>query len=51
VYDISGILFSSFPVLEVTALLVRGDAMADVRHDFPPGFDLTPALRGLSATR
>ena len=51
VYDISGRLFSTFQVLEVTALLVRGDATVDVRQAFPPGFDLTPALRGLSVTR
>jgi hypothetical protein len=50
VYDISGLLFSYFQVLQVTALLVHGDATVDVREAFPPGFDLTPALRGLSAT-
>jgi hypothetical protein len=50
VYDITGTLFSAFPVLRVTALLVRGDATVDVRQAFRPGFDLTPALRGLSAT-
>ena len=50
VYDISGLLFRYFQVLQVTALLVRGDGTVDVRDAFPPGFDLTPALRGLSAT-
>jgi hypothetical protein len=34
----------------VTALLVHGDALVDVRRSFGPGFDLTPAMRSLSAT-
>jgi hypothetical protein len=50
VYDISGLLFRDFQPLRVTALLVHGDASADVREAFPPGFDLTPAMRSLSAT-
>jgi hypothetical protein len=51
VYDISGLLFTDFKPLRVTALLVRGDATVDVRSTFLPGFDLTPDLRALGGTR
>jgi hypothetical protein len=50
VYDVSGLLFSDFQPFVVTALLVHGDALVDVRRSFGPGFDLTPAMRSLSAT-
>ena len=48
--QISGLLFSDFQPFVVTALLVHGDALVDVRRSFGPGFDLTPAMRSLSAT-
>jgi len=50
VYDIGGLLFTNFQPYRLTALLVRGDATVDVRRAFPPGLDLTPALRGLNGT-
>jgi hypothetical protein len=50
VYDLSGVLFAAYMPYRVTALLVHRDSTVDVRREFPAGFDLTPALRGLHAT-
>jgi hypothetical protein len=49
-YDLSGLLFNDFPPLRLTALIVHGDATVEVWRTFPPGFDLTPALRALNGT-
>jgi hypothetical protein len=50
VYDISGLLFFEYAPTRPVALLVARDGTAEVRRAFPPGFDLSPALRLLKGT-
>lgn len=50
VADVSGLLFYAFEPYSLTALLVDHAGTVDIRRSFPPGFDLTPALRGLRDT-
>jgi hypothetical protein len=50
VYDISETLFLEYARTSPVALLVARDGTVDVLRAFPPGFDLSPALRSLKGT-
>lgn len=50
VYDISEVLFLEYAPASPVALLVARDGTVNVRRAFPPGFDLSPALRSLRGT-
>ena len=50
VYDISELLFLEYAPTGPVALLVARDGTVDVHGTFPPGFDLSPALRSLEGT-
>jgi hypothetical protein len=51
VYDINELLFVDYAEqASPVALLVARDGTVDVDRAFPPGFDLTPALRSLEGT-
>jgi hypothetical protein len=50
-YDASEVLFVDYPAsTSPVALVVARDGAVDVHRAFPPGFDLTPALRPLERT-
>jgi hypothetical protein len=50
VYDINEMLFFEYAPTSPVALLVARDGTVDVRRAFPPGFDLSPAIRPLKGT-
>ncbi len=50
VYDLGELLFFSYAPTGPVALVVARDGSVGVHRAFPPGFDLTPALRPLEGT-
>jgi hypothetical protein len=50
VYDINELLFVDYAPASPVALVVDRDGTVGVHRTFPPGFDLSPALRSLEGT-
>ncbi|MCW2934182.1 MAG: hypothetical protein JWM19_5144 [Actinomycetia bacterium] len=50
VYDINELLFFDYAPTSPVALVVARDGTVGVHRTFPPGFDLSPALRSLEGT-
>jgi hypothetical protein len=49
-YDVGELFFLDYAPTGPVALLVARDGTIEARRAFPPGFDLTPALRSLKGT-